>query len=492
MDQTKEHSICPKCGKENSRYALICGKCLAPLQDTDFDLSIKDTLAADLAGSAASLRGDLKAEYEKITAELKARVQAPLRDSRNPGRDVRSPVFPSGRPWPEPAAVFGRKDLRRHPELEAIDRIMDEDFALRSRLAGASSDYPTVYCETLEEYFDPYVKILNLSETTRKEIVQHLIARAEADAENTGGGGEFGVNWPGQGCFVNGWLFAYRRAADAAAALRDPATLPFILATVAHEKHGHGFITEFTMSGREKKDIQMFRQDLAARFNVRLADTPDDVLLREKWSILFMSSVFLEEGWSVWVENYLLRRLRESGSRGPDWTRMKDRRQYRLEAVAPLLARLAGRGGEKAAAARTCGEAVDFIFRGDVLDEEKTLRACRGLEETEAVLADDFASAFGQYPRYVLGYLLVEKVERAVGTANVPYAVAIAANVRYGLASIANSDLARVAASEPRLNLNARLALLSGLDLKAKGDPTELAARAREELNFKIPENLKI
>jgi len=476
MESKSEEIQCPACGRRNLAGSLTCVYCHAPLPTPLFEISTSDITTG----------------YREAWTELERRLW------RRIDHETGEPVSPSpaqipisgyghGQAW----QIFRRQDLKRHPELYILDEILDEDFELSKHFGRSSADYPTIYCETLDEYFDPYLKFLNLSETTKKEIIEELKKKAEQEAAMSGGGGEFGVNWPGLGCFINGWLFAYNRSKNAAAALRDPGIKPYLFATIAHEKHGHGFITEYTVSGQEKKEIQLYRQDIAAKFNIKLADTPEDVLLQEKWAILFHSSVFLEEGWAVWIENYLLRRLQETMPEEIVWSPVKEERGIRMDDVQNLLNRLARSGSRrKAEAAKVCLDALESIFVTAEFDPQNIHQAVNVLEKTESMLIDDFSSTFNRIPRYVIGQLLMDRVERGCGAKNVLYAVAIAANVKYNLKSIANADLARVVAGEPRLNMNSRLALLSCLNLRQKNCLGELLDIAREELNLKIPENL--
>ena len=97
----------------------------------------------------------------------------------------------------------------------------------------------------------------------------------------------------------------------------------------------------------------------------------------------------------------------------------------------------------------------------------------------------------GQPLPYVVGYLAMANMAARLGAYCLPYAVAIAATITYGIEAIGASDLAQVVQSEPRMNLDTRLFLLSMLELEGKGSLAELAEQARSRLSLAVPEALR-
>jgi hypothetical protein len=346
--------------------------------------------------------------------------------------------------------------------------------------------YPVVYCETLEEYFQPFVEVMDISETTRRRLIEELKARAEEKARR--GEGELGMNWPGRGCYLNGWLFAYGKVPSARAALYDPRIFPQILATAAHEKLGHGFITEFTAMGQEKERLGLWRYEIARNFSLRTADTPQSALLREKEHIVYASSRLLEEGWATWIEEHALRWAEEVGMLGQEAPPIPAGR-YSLGRVWHLLGELQGSfEPEVVKAAGAVSQSIAVLLLNEDPESEQVHRAVLTIHHYSPLLDDSFARALGQPVAYVLGYLLMRKLEAGLGTLCLPHAVCIAGTITYDLERISATDLGRLVAENLRLNADSRLAHLGLLDLSNKGDVKELAHRAREELNLAVPE----
>jgi hypothetical protein len=79
---------------------------------------------------------------------------------------------------------------------------------------------------------------------------QFLKKAVDMAAENAEKGGIYGVNLPGTGCYINGWLFAAPYGISARGALEHPELLNKILLTAVHEKLGHGFLDIFSSLGK--------------------------------------------------------------------------------------------------------------------------------------------------------------------------------------------------------------------------------------------------
>jgi hypothetical protein len=69
----------------------------------------------------------------------------------------------------------------------------------------------------------------------------------------------------------------------------------------------------------------------------------------------------------------------------------------------------------------------------------------------------------------------------------VPFALALAGNVSYGLEGLSNSDLRMALEQNPQLRMDVRLALLGTLDGVPKNDPDALYEAARRELSLTPP-----
>jgi hypothetical protein len=336
------------------------------------------------------------------------------------------------------------------------------------------------------------VDYLDVSDTTKQRLMEQLRQEAEEMAELRPGSGEFGVHWPGRGCYVNGWLFAYGRTPDARTALAEPGLLPYILATAAHEKLGHGFITEFTSAGQEKKELQLWRHEIGSRFDIQLVDSPQAALLHKKWSILFQSSQYAEEGWATWIQNHLLRRLDELSAEGERIDFGRARREYSLDETLGALKEVEFKhqDTELRKLAHWVRESVQRILLQPDIDLQTLHHSILTLQEYGPQVAQPFAELLGQPPSYVVGSLLCRRLEELLGAKCVPYAVVIACNLSYNLGEIANADLARLVHDDPRLNIDSRLVQLTRLELETKDDIAELAQAAREALNLSPPAEL--
>ena len=384
--------------------------------------------------------------------------------------------------------------LQGEPILQELDRLFAQEFDLSRYFPGSSlADYPTVYAETLEEFFQPYLEMADVSQSSKEAFLARLKDQAE-EALSRGHGGVYGIHFPGRGCYLNGWLFARSATAtdesdqgiSARDALADPEILPSIVATAVHEKQGHGFVSEFTALGEEKKHLGLWRYDVAQRFALRAADTPESALLSEKEAVVYRSSQLLEEGWATWIEHHMMGR--RAALDGRPWPLAR----YTLIQVWDPVARLASESEDAAVkeAVWDIQEALETVFLADDATPEEVHGAVLAFHHHSPVADDAFAHAFGQPFEYVIGYLLLRKMEARLGALCLPYAVAIAANVTYGLDQVAASDLQRLVARAPRVNVDSRLAHLGTLELEEKGNVGELARRAHEELNLAVPGGL--
>lgn len=432
--------------------------------------------------------------------EIEEKMQARVEDHRKKRKEEEvalprpHPALPERLPGAgrSVADQYAMVDLYRAYDLEMIDRLMAEDFELRRYFPDRSLAYPTIYCETLEEYFQPHVEYLDVSESTKEQLVRQLEEQSKERAELRPGTGEFGVNWPGRGCYLNGWLFAHGRAENARAALADPTVLPFVLATAAHEKLGHGFITEFSAAGQEKKELQLWRYDIGSRFDLQVVDSPQATLLHEKWGILYQSSQYTEEGWAVWIQNYILGRLQELSAEEGQMDFGRARRDYALEDTIRALEKIEFKHKDKnlRGFAHWVRESMQRIFLQPDVDLETLHKAVLTLQDYGGRLAQPIGELLGQPLSYVLGSLLFDRLEQALGNKCVPYALIIACNLSYHLAEISNTDLARIVHDDPRLNIDSRLVQLTRLELDARNDIVALGQGAREVLNLSPPPEL--
>ena len=458
-----------------------------------------DTIAHRRTGVAPQpvIDDDFEARLRDHQARIDAQIEAHRRQSHlaisaiwsaepTPSREAPAVLPPPGQP---------RIVLHGEPALQQLDCLFAEEFDLARRFPDRTlAGFPTVYAETLEEFYAPYVDRMDISESSKQAVMAQLKGQVE-EAAALGRGGVYGIYWPGRGCYLNGWLFARTatEAGDGAQpmsardALLDPQILPRILATAVHEKQGHGFVSEFTALGEEKKRLGLWRYDVARRFALRDVDTPERALLWEKEAVVYQSSQLLEEGWSTWIEHHIMGHWAQANGR--PWTQCR----YALIQVWKPLAQLAKESEDATVeqAVLDIQKALEILFLAEAPALDDVHAAVLTLHHHSAIADDAFAHTLGQPAAYVIGYLLLWKMEARLGALCLPYAVAIAGNVTYGLDQVAATDLQRLVLRDPRLNVDSRLAHLSLLELENKGDVAELVRRAHEELNLAVPPALQ-
>jgi hypothetical protein len=431
---------------------------------------------------------------QEIGRRLEERLEGVLsRSGSAPAiSDVAAHCAPSrGRPR-RPAFRVGnyKIDLYDDRSLQIIDDLMRDEFQLRRHLENAELRYPTIYCETMDEFYGVLLMDEDVSASTKQQWLEELKAEAMEHAP----GGTFGVNLPGNGCYVNGWLFAYGRAENARAALRDPAIYPRIVETVAHEKLGHGFLAEHSSMGQEKTRLGMWRFDRAGQFGARGPDSPRMRLLEAKHTILYHASTFAEEGWSNWIEHWISAQFANAVNDLAPAGNYRPAPHPTLDDVRRALQEVSRHEPDLRGPAQLVLEAIGVLFDSDEdgATSYDVHAAMIALQTRAPALADAVAQRLGQSLPYTVGCLLVERIAEACGPLCTPYALLIAANVTYDLEQISVADLQQLTTGDARLNVNSRLALMTLLAPARKNDVAEMSMLAREILNLSTPANFKL
>jgi len=383
-----------------------------------------------------------------------------------------------GRHMTPPA--HGLLDLGGASWLNGLDNLFAETFHLARYADPARLAYPIVYCETLEEFFAPLVQQLDISSAARAEQLKQMMQEAQDMAHRTGGG-IFGYNLPGVGCYLNGWLLAYGTNFSPRRALDEPTTKPRILAVAVHEKLGHGFLGVYSTLGQVKSRLGVYAREVAAQFGLRPAESATDKLREEQGRVLFLASQLLEEGWATWIEGFLPA-LAEGHPRRPS---------HRLDKVVAAVAALPPEVEDRDGVRDTLLTALTWLFGDGVPTAEQILQAVIVVEMTGGALDDYFGEALGQPLRYAVGELLLLQAEEHVGPLALPYLVLIAANVDPQPEKVGLSDMQVLMNSRPDMNPDARLAMLSRLQLSRLNDVAELARQAEETLSLVVPPALK-
>ena len=381
---------------------------------------------------------------------------------------------------PAPSSAQPLLDMTSSSQLRQIDDIFTETFRLNDNYPINRLRYPTIYCETLDEFFSPLVEQLDLSPEGCQAELNRLMTDAKEQADKHGGG-MLGYNLPGIGAYINGWLIAYHQDFSPHEAFSRPEALHRILGTATHEKLGHGFLSVYSALGRVKNHLGLTQMDLARKFGLRTADDPTASLRREQANLLFLSSQLLEEGWATWVETLLAFSIFGSGSHP------RSDLQKVIEAINELPSNLP-----------QCEEiqqsmlgAILLLFGEEDTSLETLHKAVIVLEMIGIQLDELLAPKLGQPLRYLIGELLLYQAEINLGALCVPYAALIAAGVTFDPAQVGLSDLRDLLNRDPRLNPDARMAAISRLHLERKDDIHGMATRIAAQFSFSIPKELQ-
>ena len=433
----------------------------------DIAKSFRRRLEEKTAAHHKQAEDDLQALKQMLLGQLPPTSEAAVARLRSP-QGAPSPV--------QPLLNLGGTDW-----LNELDGLFAETFGLARYTSTEALHYPTVYCESLKEFFTPLARQLSLSEQAREEMLVQMVAEAEETAQRTQGGGMFGYALPGIGCYLNGWLLTYGTDLTPREGLHDPELRLRIAQIAVHEKLGHGFLAAYSALGQVKSQLGLFMREIASRFGLKAAETATDKLREEQARLLFLASQLVEEGWATWLESFL-----------PGvWRQQPRRTTHQLEKVVDAVKHLPRGVKNRKEVQNAFLTALTWLFGEDPITPGQALQAVAVVETTGSDLDDYFSAALGQPLRYAVGELLLLQAEANVGAYAVPYLVLIAANVDPQPESVALSDLRDLLFSRPEFNPDARLALLSRLRLKQPNGVAELARLAESQLSLTVPPMLK-
>lgn len=438
---------------------------------------IKTSFAGKLEATrqqhAARLEADLQELRARLLREFKPSIPADL--GRRLGKLVAPPAAPAVRPPAQPLV-----DISASDPLRQMDAAFFQEFHLTSYYPIPRLNYPTIYCETLEEFYTPIVSQMDLSPEARQQELLRLVESAK-EAARRNGGGILGYNLPGKGAYLNGWLFGSRAGIPPQQAFQDKESLQRILETAAHEKLGHGFLNAYSALGEVKTRLGILQIEIARKFGLRAADDPTSSLRREQANLLFLASQLLEEGWATWVETYLAQSLLGFGPHP----------RYALQTVLNAIQSLPARLPERAETQPALLGALALLFGAEQVPIEMLHQAVMIIEVIGVGLDEVLGEKLGQPLRYAVGELLLAQAETNLGAQCVPYAALIAANVNFDPSQVGLSDLRDLLSRDPRLNPDARLAAISRLHPQAKDDVRGLAKMVAAQLSFSVPKELQ-
>ena len=446
----------------------------------DIKSTFGDKLDQARAQHEERLEAELKALRESLLREVKPALPEDIaRRLQDFDTTLRAQIGQSRveTRFPIPQA---RVEIGKSPQLKQLDTLFAQAFNLGDYYPPHRLDYPTVYCETLEEFFTPIVEQYDLSPETRQAVMQNKVQEAREAADKIGGG-IFGYNLPGDGCYLNGWLFIYGSEIQPRDAFQVPKLHARILETAVHEKLGHGFLGTYSALGVVKTELGLTLAELARKFGLRTADNPQSLLRAKQSNLVFIISQLLEEGWATWVESYFAQNLLVLGTRP----------RHSLKAILKAIQEFPPELPDREQVQGALLGALEVLLGGERYRLSELHQAVIVIEVFGSDLDGHFYPALGQPLRYAVGELLCLQAEANLGAICVPYAVLIAANVTIDMDKIGLVDLRELVSSDPRLHPDARLAAISQLYIDERDSVIALAQQAEAELSFSIPRELK-
>ena len=365
----------------------------------------------------------------------------------------------------------GPFDVNIKYKLSEIFRFFANRFQLRRRFSNIHFSPAINLCSTLDEFLLPILEGHHLS-PERKAIELKRLKELYAQWAREGRG-YGGVYLPGQGIFVNGWLYGYNRPISPQGIWSDPALLPNLLHTTLHEALGHALLAEYSALGCEKTSLRLQALDYAVDFELRTVDDANRAVLNWKSNIVNLASRYLEEGWATWAAGVFMPMF----GRKPLYTDT-------LKSVWQTVESYALPPADKT----SIRDSLSKLFLEPTTDHDELSQAMRRLQKVG--LDPNSGPGHGSEFPYMVGTLLVEQLELHLGIELVPYAILIAANVTYDLDKISCTDLNSLVMNSAPFNPDCRLVLLSKLELPKPVTLSALAEAARGQLNLAVPAEL--
>jgi hypothetical protein len=365
-------------------------------------------------------------------------------------------------------------------KLKALDAAFYDIFEVDKFYPNKSLRYKTTYCDTLEEFFKSFVEDLQISKAHKEREVLYMCQEAELQALR-GGGGIYGVNCPSEGCYINGWLFAYPTDLSPKQVLQDEKILREIKKTVVHEKLGHGFLDLYSSLGKVESELGAFAFKIAEKFGSHMADDPMTTIRQQQHIELSQSSLFLQEGWATWLESYFDAKIIDTGSHP----------KYSIDRLLLAIATMPINSKDDLTDQQLLSKFVVTVLTAVNIDLSVCMQAVNYFHAADTKFQNYFFSKLGQPLRYVIGELIFAKIEANWDSVCVPYAALIAGNITMDPEKISLSDLKYLLENDPTFYADARLVMVSSLIPEREANPYELAKKAEKLFDLQVPQELK-
>jgi len=377
-----------------------------------------------------------------------------------------------GRPTP----ILARIEVTDDDRFKKLDRFFFDTFNLHKYFPEKNFSYPVVFCETLEEFYEALVSDQKLSRKEKQNLIEALVKECKENLSR-GAGVTLGVDISGVGCYINGWLYGTMNNLSAKAVLGVPELAEKVAETAIHEKIGHGFLSMFCALGQTINELGLRKVKDAEQFGLEVYTNPLHRLRLKQYETLLLSSFYQQEGWATWVESYF----------SAYYYQIKTHPKYQFDMLKNAIESIKTKDKEETEIKQVLYCAFLAIIDEDIYTPETLLKMMEVLKFAGTMFEDQLTQFLNQPLRYVMGQLLMYKVEINAGFQCVPHAALLAGNIKLDVNDVGLQDLNILLNSDPRLNADTRLVMISKLKLNNLNDVSELARRCEEDLSMPVP-----
>lgn len=419
-------------------------------------------------------------ERESTKENILAQIRKMYDPNTQTGRENSMKVWQKAQALADQASLRstpfkGKIEVTHDNSLKLQDDFFFDTFKLHKYYPVAPFSYPVVYCETLEEFCEAYVQDKKLSEKEKQELVRQTVEqffqKSQSDAYI------YGVDISGVGCFINGWAFGKSFNVNPKDVLKEPQLAKIVAETAVHEKLGHGFLSMFSTLGQELHMVGSGTIREAAQIDSDVYTNPVHRLRYGQHQALLSSSMYQQEGWSTWIESFFAEHYFQTDSHP----------KYTFEKLHNAILKLNCKNNEEKQMKDILIMACTSLVNENVYTPEELLVLMGLVKLSETVFDEQIQSSLSQDLRYVLGFILMYQVELNAGIQCVPHAALLAGNLKLNVDQIGLQDLKVLLETDPRLNTDTRLAMISKIKLNNLDDVTEFATRCEQDLSMPVP-----
>ncbi|NLB70955.1 MAG: hypothetical protein GX797_02975 [Chloroflexi bacterium] len=372
--------------------------------------------------------------------------------------------------------VKARIEVTEDDQLKILDEFFFERFNLHNYFPSSHFSYPVIYCETIEEFVEAQSMDVKLSEKEKNKLLGKLVQ--EYEQESRRGSYVWGMDISGVGCYLNGWAFGKKHNHPPKDVLKIPELAKNVLKTAVHEKLGHGFLTMFSTLGQEMHTLGGRTILDADLIGLDVYTDPAHRLAYNQHQALLSSSIIQQEGWSVWIESYFCANLINRTTKHP---------KYTFAMLLNAISALNFKNSEEKEIKRRLIAACTVLIDENSYKPEVLLEQIKIVKGASRIFDDQIMGLLSQPLRYVLGHILMYQVELRAGTQCVPHAALLAGNLKLNVNQTGLADMTVLLDTDPRLNADARLAMISKIKLEKLNDVNEFARRCEEDYSLPVP-----